>query len=369
MSRRGRGEGSIYKRPDGLWVAQVSIGWKPGGKRVRKSIYGKSRTEVRTKLLVVQRDKDAGFNIRSNDQLTLGAYLERWLEATGPSVRPRTLVMYALHVRRHIVPELGARRLVDLTADDVQIFLNRKLAMLAPKSVSHLRSTLRGALNQAVEWGYLSRNVVTKTKPPKLSPRQLRVLDQDEAKRLLLAAQGDRVEALYTVALAMGLRLGEALCLRWEDVDFGTGRLHVRHGLQRIAGELTLTDPKTALSNRSIKMPGMVARGLADHRARQHVVGIVSPYVFTTFRGTPIDPRNALREFKTLLGKAGLPQTIRFHDLRHSCASLLLAKGVNVKVIAELLGHSNATMLLSTYAHVLPQMRDSAALEMDEVLG
>lgn len=371
MSRRGRGEGTIYPVRDATgktryWAAQISLGWR-AGKRVRKNLRAETRAEVVKKLAQVQRDRDAGFSVKSDERETLGQYLTRWLEVVGPSVRPRSLVNYQIAVKNHIVPELGSTRLTALTTDDVQIFLNRKLDVLSPKSVSNLRGTLRAALNHAVETGQMARNPVLRTKPPAPKPRKLRVLDQDEAHRLLEAAKGDRNYALYAVALAMGLRLGEALGLRWEDID--AEKLHVRHSLQRINGSLVLSEPKTEKSVRSIKMPAMIVSALAEHRKVQHQSGIVSPYVFTTWRGTPIDPRNALRQFKELLEKAGLPDTIRFHDLRHSCATLLLARGLNVKVIAELLGHSNPVMLLTTYSHVLPQMRDQAASEMDEVLG
>jgi integrase len=369
MSRRPSGEGSVWKRKDGKgWRGMKDLGWVDG-KRKRKQLTGKTQAEVIKKLKELERQQEQGMVVKSNDRLTLGAFLERWLEATGPTVRPRSLVMYRLHVRNHIVPALGSQRLTALTPDAVQVFLNHKLDTLAPKTVMHLRATLRAALNMAVEWGYVPRNVVVRTKPPKAKLRELRVLDQDEAKRLLAAAEGDENAALYTVALAMGLRLGEALGLQWSEVDFVTGRVHVQAGLQRINGKLERTEPKTELSNRSIKMPEMVVASLREHQKRQRARGIVTPWVFCTERGTPIDPRNALRHFKSLLAKAGLPDSIRFHDLRHSCATLLLARGMNVKVISELLGHSNPTLLLTTYGHVLPQLRDQTAAEMDEVLG
>ena len=344
------------------------MGWKDG-KRQRRTVYGKSQREVREKIKDILRNQEAGVSITTSDKLTVGEFLERWLAAIGPSVRPRSLMMYRIHVRKHIVPALGQQKLSALTPDQVQTFLNGKIDTLAPKTVNHLRGTLRTALNAAQDWGYVARNVVTKTKPVAAKPRKLRVLDESEARRLLATAEDDRHYALYAVALAMGLRLGEALGLRWEAVDFDTGKLHVRYGLQRINGELTLAEPKTEGSNRSIKMPALVVQSLRQHQLQQRQEGIVTPWVFCTLRGTPVDPRNALRQFKALLVKAGLPDTIRFHDLRHSCATLLLARGVNVKVIAELLGHSSPQLLLSTYGHVLPQLRDAAAEEMDHALG
>lgn len=372
MSRRGRGEGTIYPVRDGhgkviYWQAQKDLG-RVAGKRSRKTIRRSTRTEVAKALRELQSAADAGLTIRSDERLTLGEYLNRWLEAVGPSVRPRTLVMYRIAVKNHIAPELGRTRLTALTADQVQIFLNRKLESLSPKSVMNLRGTLRSALNQAMEWDYVSRNVVTKTRPPAAQPRKLRVLDQAEAKRLLEAGKDDRLYALYAVSVAMGLRLGEALGLQWQDIDWQTGKLHVQRGLQRIGGELTATPTKTEKSNRSVKMPALVLAALGEHQVRQRAEAIVTPWVFSTLRGTPIDPRNALRSFKGLLRKAGLPD-IRFHDLRHTAATTLLIQGATYEEVAELLGHSDSAMLHKVYSHVTPHRRDALAGMMDEVLG
>ncbi len=167
----------------------------------------------------------------------------------------------------------------------------------------------------------------------------------------------------------MGLRLGEVLGLRWMDVDLESKTVHVRHSLQRIAGKLVLAEPKTKGSERSVKLPAMAYTALQEHRKGQHEIGLVTPYVFATWKGTPIDPRNALRRFKELLAKAGLPDSIRFHDLRHSSATLLLIRGATYEEVAEMLGHSNSAMLHRTYSAVLPHRRELLANMMDEVLG
>lgn len=196
-----------------------------------------------------------------------------------------------------------------------------------------------------------------------------------EAKQLLAAAEDDRLGALYSVALALGLRQGEALGLSWEDVDFESRRLHIRHGLQRIAGELRLVEPKTRQSRRTIALPLVVIDALQHHKARQsqdrllagtrwHETGLV----FTSTIGTPIEVGNLRRSFWRLLDKAGLPR-MRFHDLRHSCASLLLVQGVSARVVMETLGHSNISITMDTYTHVLPELQRQAADAMDRALG
>jgi integrase len=369
MRRRANGEGGIYKRSDGLWTAQISLGWKPGGKRVRKSVYGRTQAEVRDKLRAVLRDKADGAVIRTDGRITVADYLSRWMQAIAPSVRVRTRAIYQGQIDRHILPDLGGLRLTDLTPDGLQLFFNRKGEKLSPQSVINLRSMLRAALNQAIEWGYLTKNPVSKTKPPKREHRQMHVLSQEQARQLLHAAEGDRLYALYSVALALGLRLGEALALHWTDIDFEGNRLHVRHTLVRDGKELVRGDPKTAGSSRSILMPAVLGGTLRTHQKNQHALGIVTPFVFSTSTGKPIDPRSVSRTFKRLKKRSGLPAGLRFHDLRHSSATLLLARGVNVKVIAELLGHSNVNLLLTVYSHVLPQMRDEAAAVMNGVLG
>jgi integrase len=196
-----------------------------------------------------------------------------------------------------------------------------------------------------------------------------------EAKQLLAAAEDDRLGALYSVALALGLRQGEALGLSWEDIDFESRRLHVRHGLQRIAGELRLVEPKTRQSRRTIAMPGVVIDALQHHKARQTKERLLAGrrwsdtgLVFTSTIGTPIEVGNLRRSFWKLLDRAGLPR-MRFHDLRHSCASLLLVQGVPARVVMETLGHSNISITMDTYTHVLPELQRQAADAMDRTLG
>lgn len=286
-----------------------------------------------------------------------------------------TYASYACLIRIHLIPELGHVPLAKLSPQQVQALLNRKLASgLAPRRVAMIRGVLRTALNQALRWGLVARNVATLVTPPRAAHFEVRPLDPAQARAFLDAVRGDRLEALYTVALALGLRQGEALGLRWDDVDVEAGVLHVRHALQRIDSKLQLVEPKSARSRRTIVLPDIVRDALRAHRVRQaeQRLGVGAEweetgFVFTTALGRPLNDSNVTHMFQRHLARAGLPHQ-RFHDLRHACASLLLAQGVGPRVVMELLGHSQIALTLNTYSHVLPGLQKQAAVQMDALL-
>jgi integrase len=373
-SRRGHGEGAIYLREsDQRWVASVDLG-SANGKRKRKVLYGKTRKDVAEKLKVVLREQQQGLPIHAERQ-TVGQYLSAWLtDVVKPSVRPKTFRSYEGIVRIHLTPALGRYQIAKLTPQHVQQLLNAKLAAgLSPRSVQYLRDVLRNALGQAMKWGLVTRNVATLAEPPRVPHHEMRFLTPDQARGLLAASRGERLEALYTVALALGLRQGESLGLRWQDVDFAAGTLHVRYALQRVDGTLQLVEPKTNQSRRTLNMPPTVTTALQAHRERQELdrsaAGdrwVETGLVFTTRKGTPLDARNVTGWFKKLLTSAELPD-MRWHDLRHSCASLLLAQRVPPRVAMEVLGHSHISQTMR-YSHVIPELQAAAAASMERVL-
>ena len=310
------------------------------------------------------------------ERQTVGEFLNIWLRDTAKqSVRPATYTSYATIVRRHLLPALGTTSLMKLTPQQVQMLMNRKLQEgLSARRVDYIRGVLRSALAQAMKWGLVSRNVATLVTPPRAERAEVRPFDPEEARRFLDAIRGDRLEALYSVALAVGLRQGEALGLRWEDVELERGRLMVRYGLQRIEGNFRLVEPKTRLSRRAIDLPPTVVASLRAHRRRQLEEELASTdwrnewgLVFTTDRGRPLDASSVTHRFQKALERAGLRRQ-RFHDLRHACASLLLAQGVPARVVMELLGHSQITLTLNTYSHVMPSLRREAADRMEDLL-
>ena len=374
MAKRGQNEGSIYKRKDGRWVAVASVGHKDG-KRWRKSFYGATRRQVQEKLTVALRAHQQGLPPAPETQ-TVAAYLDNWLEnSVKPRVRPRTYEGYADHVRIHIGPQLGRIRLAKLSPEHVESFLNRKLAEgLAPRTVRYMHAVLRIALGQAVKRELLPRNVSALVDPPREERKEVQPLTPDQARSLLSAVEGERLEALYSVALAVGLRKGEALGLRWKDVDLDKGTIRVQGALQRINGKLQRVEPKTNSSRRTIALPEYVVGSMRKHRARQlqdrllagskwHERGLV----FTTTVGTPLDGRNITRHFQRILADAGLPRK-RFHDLRHTCASLLLVQGVHPRVVMDTLGHSQMSTTMDIYSHVMPALQRDAAAQMHRLL-
>ena len=229
-------------------------------------------------------------------------------------------------------------------------------------------------MGQANRWGLVARNVAKLVDPPRQVRHEIQPLSVDEARVLLDAAQTDRLGALYSVALAMGLRQGEALGLRWRDVDLDLGMLQVTYQLQRINGEAKLVEPKTRLSRRSLALPATILLALREHRQRQLEERLLagrrwveSGLVFTSTIGTPLDGTNVTKSFQRLLARAGLPKR-RFHDLRHSCATLLLVQNVAPRVVMEVLGHSQISLTMNTYSHVLPTLKREAADQMDALL-
>jgi integrase len=371
--RRGRGEGSIWRRSDGRWEGRVDLGWA-GGKRRRRAVYGGTRREAATKLAVLLRAHQEGMIPLSPAQ-KLSDYLDVWLRSIEGSVRPKTLQTIRMYVRLHIIPDLGKSRLDKLQPQRVQALLDAKLkAGLAPQTVIHIRAILRRALGRAVRYGWIHRNVAALTDPPRLERFEIKPFLPDEARAFLDAARGDDLEALYKLALSTGLRQGELLGLKWEDLSLDSAELRVNHALQRYGGALHLVPPKTARSRRSVPIPALAIEALRVHRAKQRDARLLAGarwhetgLVFTTKSGTPIEPTNATRSFKRLLARAGIRQ-IRFHDLRHSCATLLLVQGVSPRVVMEILGHSQISLTMNTYSHVIPALQREAAARLDALL-
>ncbi len=283
-------------------------------------------------------------------------------------------------MRLYLTPALGRHQLAKLQPEHVQTLMNQMLEAggkdgqgLSPRTVQRARAVLRRALNQALKWGMVPRNVATLVDPPRSRTPRFTTLRPEQGRVLLDAARGDRFEALYRVALSLGLRQGEALGLRWEDVELQAGTLRVAVALQRFDGKLQLVEPKTDRSRRVLSVPTALVSALKAHRARQLQERLLagdrwrdSGLVFTSRIGTPLEPRNVTRAYKALLTRAGLPD-IRFHDLRHSCASLLVAQGLHPRVVMETLGHSQISLTMNTYAHVLADVQREAAVTMDRL--
>jgi len=280
-------------------------------------------------------------------------------------------------VRLHLVPDLGRLPLERLKVEHIAGLVSRKLhdPSLSATTVRYILLILRNALNKAVRWGLVARNVATLVDLPRVAHKEVRVLSPGETMELLHAARGEAIEGLIVVAVSTGLRLGEALGLQWKDLDLERREVRITKSLQRVPGHgPVLSETKTRRGRRSLVLPITTVEALRRHRAQQsdwrRAAGdawVQQDFVFTSSTGRPLDQRNVLRMFRRILRKAKLPR-MRIHDLRHSCASLLLAQHTDPRVIMETLGHSNISVTMNMYAHVMPALKRDAADAIDRSL-
>ena len=372
--KRGNGEGSITKRKDGRWMARYTVQTAKGPKR--KHIYGRTRQEVAVKLSKSVSDRVGGV-VFDGDHETLESYLRRWIdEVLRGTVKQSTLENYTYIVRLHIIPELGRVRLRALKSRDVRRHYREKQdAGLSPRTVQIIHTVLRKALQQAVRDDVLPRNLCDAVTAPRPTKKEMQPLTPEQAKRLLENVRKDRLRALYILAVTAGLREGELLGLRWEDVDLERKLLQVRRQLTRTRDGLSFTAPKRGKA-RVVRLTDIAIAALKAHReaqneerARAGSLWEETSLVFTSTIGTPVDVGNlTYRSFRPLLKRTNLPR-IRFHDLRHTCATLLLSKGTHPKIVQERLGHANISMTMDTYSPVLPDMQEKAVSAMDDALS
>ncbi len=370
-SHRGHGEGTITLRKDGRYAVGITL---ENGKR--KFYYAKSKKEALELLRKVQQEQQQG-TLVDGPQQTLEQFLPEWLRTHKQSIRPRSYERYEAIIRLHLIPTLGKVKLQKLTAQHLDRLYTQKLEEgLHPTTVAAIHNMLHTALDKAIRLGLLGRNVCELVSPPRIVHKEIKPLTLEQIYKLLDAAKGHPMEALFVLAVTTGMRRGELFGLKWQDIDFAKGVLHVRRALVRMpTGEgYKETEPKTKNSRRSIVLTARGIQALKEHRRHQEEVRAKvgaawqeHDYVFCTPVGTHLTPgHNGLVQLKRLLEKAGLPD-IRFHDLRHSAATLLLSEGVHPKVVQEILGHSEIGMTMNTYSHVLPTMQKDAMSKLDNL--
>jgi integrase len=391
VRRRSPGEGTVYPFRSGY---RGAISWtEPDGRRHRRTVSGRTVEETRGKLDELRRDLRLGILAPSAD-LTVGDFLSSWIERDRTRVRASTWRSRDMHVRVYLVPALGRLALARLTAADVERALSRFLAEgwpdrpakrgpgrqnaagISPQTVRHIRTTLRRALGDAVRDGLVGRNAAADARPPYTPHRPVAYLTASDLRKLLEATRDDEYGPVYALAASTGLRLGELLGLSWADVG-ADGSLTVRRSLARAhSGGWALAEPKSARSRRSIPLPLAARAALELQRTRQRFArnGAGDAWqdrhglVFTDAVGRPLAPEKVSRMFGTARDRASLPR-VRFHDLRHSAATTLLAQGVPLAVISEWLGHSGIAITASAYAAIVPELRTEAAAAMDRALG
>ncbi|MBT9156282.1 MAG: Transposase [Firmicutes bacterium] len=383
--RRGNNEGSICKRPDGIWMAQVSVGYDlVTGAPKRKSFYGKTRKEVADKLAKALAEvKNGGFVEPA--RTTLGEWLDRWLTGyKAGTLKQGTYEGYELLIRVHIKPALGNIPMAKLQANMLQAFYNEKLANgradgkggLSTRLVRYLHAVIRQALQQAVKEGLLQRNVADATSPPTIKNKQMRPLTEAELLTFFEAARDDRLFAAFLLAATTGLRRGELLGLCWDCVDLEHGAITVQRQLLSLkAGQVLEETTKSKAGKRSVTLTDDAVRELKLYRKRQLQERLLmgeafqdNGLVFCKEDGTFLNIQEFTKRFQRWLEKAGLPK-VRLHDLRHTHATLLLKRGVPAKLVQERLGHSSITMTLDLYSHVTPEMAKLAAESLNGLLS
>src|SRR5215217_599275 len=375
--RRGNNEGSISRRKDGRWMGRYTVHTADGTKQ--RAVYGKTRADVSQKLTKAMADRDSGI-VYDDKNLTVREYLNRWLsDAVRGTVRDSTYSRDKYLVTNHVKPSIGRVKLKNVNALHLQSLYRERLdSGLSGSTVQKIHHVLHKALTQAMRWDLIPRNPADSVKAPTPTPKEMHPLSALEARQLLEAARGDRLEALYVLAVHTGMRRGELLALKWADVDLDLATVRVRRTLTRgedgrgyVMGAATKSG-----KGRHVRFTPRAVEALKRHRARQakeklKVGGLYrdQDLVFAGEGGNPINPSNLRnRSFKPLLERAGLPR-ITFHDLRHTCASLLFQRNVHPKFVQELLGHASVAITLDTYSHMLPGMGSEAADAMDEMLG
>jgi integrase len=371
--------GNIRKRTraDGSDAYQVRVELSPdpstGNRRSRvETFYSKKEAEkTLTKWLS---EADTG-TVALPTKLTIDDLMRRWLDDEMETrVRPTTLEGYRITVETHIIPRLGQTRVQRLGPADVQKWRTDLLRDTSPRTTQLALQRLKQALEWAVSVDLLPKNPAAKVKPPNWTPTERTVWNAEEARRFLAAAESDTYRALWVLALATGLRRGELLGLRWQDLDLDAGRLTVKQALVMLGGKAVIQAPKSKAAFRSVKLTADAIAAMREHKVRQAERELGSVHwkktglVFTTGIGTALSPRNVGRSFEESIERAGVPR-MRLHDLRHVNASLDLSTGTSVKAVAARLGHSDPSITLRTYAHVMPHEETAAAERLGALLA
>lgn len=379
---RGNGEGTVYKRPDGTYTCQITVGRKPDGSLDRKTIYAKTKSEALQKRDAIINELRNGTFVRE-DKITIADWLDFWLKEykTPPNIKLATYISYETFIRVHVKPNLGSIYLKSLRPDHLQKLYNSKLkdgradgkeGGISIKTLRNLHNMIHQALEQALKCGFIVRNVSEATSIPKIPKTEIRILSVEEMTIFLKAIQKERNCIAFLLSLFSGLRLGELLGLTWDNVDLENGILKVRKTLSRLKTfkensprktELIMQDaPKTTYSRRNVPIPDSILLELKKHREKQSDEGLENPHnlVIISEVGTPFEPMNMIRILHRIIRECGMPH-LNVHALRHTFATRLLEENERPKVVQEMLGHANISMTMDTYSHVMPELKKSAA--------
>lgn len=380
--RRANGEGSVSVRKDGTFEVKVSYYDSSTGEAKRKTFYGKTRKEAVDKMKAFEEEIKKGI-LPTKEKLTVSQWLDRWAETYAKNrVRQNTFEGYKIAINAHLKPTIGAFILKELRPDQVQKMLNERLASgnqrtggpLGARMVEYIYTVLHMALEQAVKNSLVARNVCDAVDKPKKRKHEFMPWTTEQMNQFLSTTQATRMFPVYMLVWGTGLRRSELLGLRWQDVDLKKGTITVNQTMVRVKGGYTFGEPKTKKSRRTIPLPGAVTSTMKAWKTAQNKEKLAFDgeynglgLVFCNEIGQPYPPEQIGRTFKQDLEKAKLPG-IRFHDLRHGHATMLLELGEDLKVISDRLGHSTITLTADTYSHVREKMQSAASLKLDQTL-
>ncbi len=372
-------QGHIEARGKG-WRIFVEAGRDPKTgrrKQITKTVHGNKADAQRVMRQMILSVETGGF-IRPKEKMTTGEWLKEWLGSyVSTNCSPRTLASYEMLVRCHITPELGMVPLAQLEARHLQAFYSRKLAegRIGARTIRYCHSLLSEALGYGIKMGMVGRNVALSTDPPRAEHKTMTTLAAEDVPLFLETASKTPHYTLYYTLLYTGMRRGEALALKWKNVDLDVACLSILETGYKLNGQYIIKEPKTPSSRRQIALTASLASLLRDHRAKQNADALLmgrpltrDDFVFGYADGKPLDPSTVSHYFHKILKTAGLPQ-VRLHDLRHTHASLMLKAGVHPKIVGERLGHASVRITLDTYSHVLPGLQEAAAQRFEDFLA
>lgn len=372
--RRDHGDGSLYFREsDGRWVGSF---YHEGQRKYVYGSVGGKKAEASRKLKEAMQKAEQGTLVASNKQ-TMAEYLTYWLSVKKLPHKPNTDATQTSMTRAHLIPHFGKLQLQKVARHHVQQFVKDLLEEdgLKPSTIHTIFGILHTALDDAVSWQLLALNPCEHVTLPRRNERDYIALSREQVQAFQQSLQGSSIEVLITLAIATGMRRGELLALKWSDIDLARGKLRVQRSVSRITGEgYKEVTPKTKASKRTISLTASMCEALKEHRHKQKEMRVKAAewndldLVFPSERGNHMRFASLFNRFKRELQKAGLPKEMRFHDLRHTCATLMLGMGISPKIVSEVLGHSSITITMNLYGHVIPGMQELAMERYGEYL-
>ncbi len=376
--RRSNGEGNIRKRKDGRWEGRYTAGFDPAtGKQVFKNVLGKTQNEVKEKLKKALEESQK-LDFTRTGKYTVSRWMEEWFENVCKiKVRPSSHQTYRGYIDHHIAPYIGKTPIEKLSTMDLQKLCRKLMDKgrverieskkqpkgLGPKTVRNVMQVISSAMDFAVAQKIITDNPCKALELPKVEKQEMQTIPAEQLQAFLMEAKASGVYEMYYIELSTGLRRGELLGLKWQDIDWSNAVITVRRQVARVNGEITEAPLKTKNSYRRVSISPQAIEVLKTQKAKTS-----SEYVFPSPTGGPISPDSVNNMLKRVLARAGIPK-VRFHDLRHTFATIALQNGVDIKTVSSILGHFSAGFTLDTYAHVTTAAQKEAAATIGNVLG